>query len=73
MHKDNVIKTWTISDPHKVNVAKENNIKLLILYPSWHNDWKTYIKSKNKSIYLNNIQQSLKILCESIKNVEIKY
>lgn len=32
------IKTWTVNDPLKRKVAKDNNLNILEIWPTWSNE-----------------------------------
>ena len=57
---DNLIETWTIRDIKKWNIAKTNNLNMLLIYPYFHKDWLYFKTHKNNLEIKNSIVNYLK-------------
>lgn len=66
------IKTWTIRDPKKLEVAKQNHINLLVLYPTWSKNWSYFLSHKSQTSFLNEAKKELQDIILEFKDVTDK-
>ena len=52
----------------KYNIACNNKLNYLLIYPKWHKNWYSYLYNKNKEKYMESLNNSLCIILNKFKN-----
>ena len=63
-----LIEQWTIRDVKKYNIACNNKLNYLLIYPKWHKNWYSYLYNKNKEKYIESLNNSLCTILNKFKN-----
>lgn len=63
-----LIEQWTIRDVKKYNIACENKLNYLLIYPKWDDNWYSYLYNKNKDKYKDTLYNTLLNILNKFNN-----
>lgn len=65
------IKTWTIRDAKKLEIAKQNHLNLLVLYPSWFKLWLQFLGHKSQEELLEEAKKDFILEFKHVSNKQL--
>lgn len=69
---ERILYVWTKLDVKKHNIAIENDLNFIFLYPNWNKEWKKYLMGKKNYSIDNIITELKKIIENQVKNKSVK-